>query len=242
MSALQNALYERLSGDAFAAFGLSDAARLSLAQYGDLVASWNDKINLTAIVDAPGMAEKHFYDSLLVLEHLSEKDASLIDVGTGAGFPGLVLAIARPDLAVTLADSLQKRVLFLQTVVQTLGLTNVTCIHGRAETLAGQAELRQHFDVACARAVARMDVLSEYCLPFVKVGGRFLACKGPAGRQETQEALPAIQALGGAEPRLHAHRLPSGDGRLIVEVVKTRPTPKKYPRRPGEAKRHPIRG
>jgi 16S rRNA (guanine527-N7)-methyltransferase len=241
MSALQDQLYELLCGPDFARFGMSDGTLKALARYGALMADWNEKINLTAIVDAPGMADKHFYDSLLVLYHLGEDAASLIDVGTGAGFPGLVVAIARPDLAVTLADSLNKRILFLQTVVQTLGLTNVTCLHGRAEELAAQPGLRQGFDLACARAVARMDVLSEYCLPFVKVGGRFLACKGPTGDQETEEAAAAIAALGGTKPVLHAHSLPSGDKRLIIEVAKTRPTPKKYPRRPGEAKRRPIR-
>lgn len=221
---------------------LTEHRRKLLSRYAAMLVEWNEHINLTAITDAAGVSEKHFVDSLLILDQVPlAKGASLIDVGTGAGFPGMVLAIARPDLRVTLLDSLNKRALWLLLVSEELGIRNVICRHGRAEELAAMPEVRESFDYATARAVARLDVLSEYCLPLVRKGGTFIACKGPAGEQELAEADAAIRALGGGTPVRHPCSLPSGDSRLIITVPKERTTPQRYPRRPGEAARKPIR-
>lgn len=166
--------------------------------YKNLLQEWNEKINLTAITEDEEVIKKHFIDCIKVFSENQFKEAkTLIDVGTGAGFPGLPIAIMREDLNITLLDSLNKRVNFLNIVKNSLNLTNVTTIHSRAEDGARNKELREKFDIATSRAVANMAVLSEFCLPYVKVGGYFIALKGPAITDELNDAKNAIGTLGG---------------------------------------------
>lgn len=166
--------------------------------YKNLLQEWNEKINLTAITEDEEVIKKHFIDCIKAFSENQFKEAkTLIDVGTGAGFPGLPIAIMREDLNITLLDSLNKRVNFLNIVKNSLNLTNVTTIHSRAEDGARNKELREKFDIATSRAVANMAVLSEFCLPYVKVGGYFIALKGPAITDELNDAKNAIGTLGG---------------------------------------------
>ncbi len=222
-------------------FSLTDAQCDQLARYHDLLLDWNTRMNLTAITDTPAVVEKHFLDSLLLLEdvELQPRD-TLLDVGTGAGFPGLVLAIARPDIQVDLLDSLAKRIRFLEEVVGQLGLDNVACFHDRAELFAKDKSRRDAYDWVCARAVARLPLLSEYCLPFVKVGGFFIACKGPDGEKEVHEAEKALKTLVSRFEKTFYHHLPSGESRHILLIKKLQPTPKKFPRQAGMAAKKPI--
>lgn len=222
-------------------FLLNDDQQEQLSAYYELLIDWNKHINLTAITEPEQVVEKHFFDSLLVLEavDLGEKK-QLIDVGTGAGFPGMVLAIARPTLSVTLLDSLNKRIHFLDEVAQQLGLSNVTTVHERAELAAKKPAYREQFDWAVARAVARLPLLLEYTLPFVKVGGGFLACKGPDGHEELSEAQKALDILGGVHHQTHTTQLQNGDKRLILTIQKQKPTPTKYPRNPNATKKNPL--
>ena len=206
-----------------------------IIRYGALLVEWNEKMNLTGITDPEGVAVKHMLDSL-VGAALIPQGAKVIDVGTGAGFPGLVLKIFRPDIELTLLDSLRKRLTFLETVIGELNLAKVVTIHGRAEEWGHKKECREQFDVAVARAVASMPLLSEYCLPFVKVGGKFLAWKGPKGKDEVLEGKKAFELLGGGACRVHEFVFPGADeNRLIIELKKKKPIEKKYPRKPGSA-------
>lgn len=214
-----------------AALSAADAARL--ATYAELLLSWNEKINLTAITDPAEVAVKHFADSLTLLPLLPAGAFSLIDVGTGAGFPGVPLAVCRPDASLTLLDSLAKRLTFLEAVCEALRLP-ARRIHARAEEGGRQAALREQFDVATARAVAALPALCEYCLPFVKVGGVFLAMKGPDGEREAAEAANAVSLLGGRIREIRPVTLPPVNGecaaRRIVVIDKVSPTPAAYPR------------
>ena len=167
------------------------------------------------------------------------KGARCIDVGTGAGFPGMVLAILRPDVSITLMDSLQKRVLFLQRVVEDLGLANVRCVHARAEQASHDAQHRARYDFAFARAVASLPTLAEYCLPFVRTGGYMVAYKGPQGRQECSQARTALRTLGGQFEKLVDSCIPGREHTLIF-IKKTRATPQKYPRKAGIPTRQPL--
>ena len=199
-------------------------------EYAKMLVDWNEKINLTAITDPEGIALKHFYDSVYPFT-LCEvpKGAKVIDVGTGAGFPSCPLKIMRDDISLTLLDSLNKRIKFLQELSQNCGLS-ADCIHSRAEDGGHNAALRESFDIACARAVAPMYVLCEYCLPFVKVGGAFTALKGSSGAEELGEAKEAIKRLGGKTEQVTEYTLPNGDGRTLSVVRKVSETPAKYPR------------
>ena len=204
-----------------------------MIRYGELLVEWNEKMNLTGITDPEGVAVKHMLDSA-VGSALISKDAKVIDVGTGAGFPGMVLKILRPDIEMVLLDSLRKRLNFLDAVIEELGLTKIHTIHSRAEEGGHRKELREHFDVAVARAVAALPLLSEYCLPFVKTGGVFLAWKGPKGKEETEESKKALGALKGKVKKIHEFEFPGADeNRLIIEVAKSGSMDKKYPRKPG---------
>lgn len=208
-----------------------------LEKYSRLLVEWNEKINLTAITDPEGIALKHFYDSVYPFTFIDIKEnASLIDVGTGAGFPSCPLKIFRNDLRLTLLDSLNKRINFLQEVSDTLGL-DAECIHGRAEELGRNSDFRDKFDVACARAVANLTELCEYCLPFVKMGGSFVALKGSSGLDELKDAENAIKTLGGKLETAREYALPNGDGRVLIVIKKTAPTPEKYPRNKGQMKK-----
>ena len=170
--------------------------------YGNLLLEWNEKINLTAIIEPEDVLYKHFYDCILFFKHNEVPvGASLIDVGTGAGFPGLVLKIVREDLNVTLLDSLNKRINFLKDVIEKCDLQDIEAIHSRAEDGGKNPLYREKYDVACARAVANMPVLMEYCTPFVKVGGRFIAMKGPSAQEEVALCDNAIKILKMEKPQ-----------------------------------------
>lgn len=213
-------------------FDVSDAEISAFETYAALLAKWNKKINLTAITAPEEIAVKHFIDGVLILKHIDiKKDASLIDVGTGAGFPGIPLKITRPDIDVTLLDSLNKRVEFLKAVSGALNI-RMKCLHLRAEDGGRGADLRERFDYSAARAVAALPVLCEYCLPFVKVGGFFLAMKGPNSETngELSDSSQIIKLLGGKLRDIIKYSLPNGDKRLIAVIEKIKKTPPEYPR------------
>ena len=208
--------------------------------YAQILVEWNEKMNLTAITAPEEIVVKHFLDSVLLLSHApASANASMIDVGTGAGFPSVPCAILRPDLKLTLLDSLNKRITFLSHLTDAIGV-KAMCIHARAEEGGRQKELREQFDIATARAVAHLRELSEYCLPFVKVGGRFLALKGPEMEQELVEAKTAIRLLGGKIREVKTYTLPDGSGRTLVIIEKISQTPTKYPRPSAKIKKQPL--
>ena len=213
---------------------LSEKQLSQLERYHALLAEWNEKMNLTAITDDEGVAVKHFADSLTLFNYYDiPQNARVIDVGTGAGFPGLVLKIARPDIELTLLDSLQKRLTFLDAVLQELNL-DANLIHSRAE------EGGQNMNLAVSRAVAQLNVLSEYCLPYVRLSGRFIAFKGSA-EGELQNAKNAIGILGGKVKSVQNFELPmDGGSRTLIEIEKVRPTPDRYPRPNGKIKAKPL--
>ena len=227
----------------FAAAGmpLYEQQYCQLQAYLKTLAETNEKMNLTAITEPAEVWAKHFLDSAALLCHAKlPTGASCIDVGTGAGFPAMVLAVLRPDVQFTLLDSLQKRVRFLEQTAQLLGLGNVRCIHARAEEAARQPELREQFDFATARAVAALPVLAEYCLPLVKVGGRFIAMKGPEADAEAKAAANALKKLGGAYGDTRAFTLPDGSERRLVVCKKISQTPTAYPRNGGKIAKKPL--
>ena len=227
------AYYDRL----FSRLSLDDGRYERLREYERLLLEWNEKINLTAITEPDEVALKHFYDSVYPFTLFDvPKGAKLIDVGTGAGFPSCPLKIFRDDISLTLLDSLNKRINFLGALSESLSL-GASCIHGRAEELGRSAEFREHYDIACARAVANLRELCEYCLPFVKVGGVFAALKGSAGREELKEAQNAVKTLGAAVAQVTDYDLPNGDSRTLIVLEKTRPCPEKYPRNKGQIKK-----
>ncbi len=220
------------------ALSASEAQLTQFSTYSALLKEWNEKMNLTAIVDDDGIAVKHFLDSVLPLAHVEvPESAALADVGTGAGFPGVPLKILRPDLSVTLIDSLQKRIRFLETVKAALSLTDVTCIHGRAEELGKDKGYREQFDILVSRAVANLKVLCEYCLPFVKTGGIFVALKADAVEDELADAKPMIGNLGATVEKIIKAPLPMSDmTRTLVVIRKTASTPPQFPRRANKIK------
>ena len=219
---------------------LDEMAIDRLCRYNKLLIEWNDKINLTALTAPEDVALKHFADSLMLLRYIEiEKDARVIDVGTGAGFPGLVLKIARPDIRLTLLDSLQKRLSFLDEVCSELGLGDVELIHSRAED-GSRTELRESFDIAVSRAVASLNTLCEYDMPYVKVGGMFIAMKGKEAAQELADAQNAILVLGGRLIAKHDFVLGSAGERSIIEIEKIMATPDSYPRKSKQIKNKPL--
>ena len=211
---------------------ITDGALEKFAEYSRLLKEWNEKLNLTAITDDEGISVKHFLDSALPLGFIrAEKGAKIIDVGTGAGFPGLPIKILREDVDLTLVDSLNKRVNFLNAVKDELGLENVSCIHARAEELGRKPGYREAYDLAVSRAVANMTVLCEYCLPYVKVGGKFIALKAENVEEELDQAKPTIGNLGGRVADTIAAKLPCSDiVRKLVVIEKIKSTPPAYPR------------
>ncbi len=219
---------------------LDDRALERFDLYARLLCDWNEKINLTAITDPQEICVKHFADSLSVLAKVEiSQDAKLIDVGTGAGFPGLALKIARPDLRVTLLDSTKKKLMVLDDISQKLEL-DVELLHKRAEEAGQSRPYREQFDIATARAVANLAVLSEYCLPFVKVGGRFLAMKSAKTQEELAGAKKAIGQLGGRVETVHTLQLETAGERTILELKKQSPTPAPYPRPSAKIARFPL--
>lgn len=207
--------------------------------YADLLVEWNKVMNLTAITEPEDIVMKHFVDSLLLFKAYDvPENATLIDVGTGAGFPGLPVKIFRPDVRVTLLDSLQKRLNFLEAVSNT-AQCETKRIHARAEDAGREPALRESYDIACARAVAAMPNLCEYCLPFVKKGGVFIAMKGPGLDEELAAAERALRILGGKLESTHSFTLPDGSERKIAVIRKTKPTPPNYPRPAAKMKKQP---
>lgn len=211
-------------------------------KYMRLVQEWNEKINLTAITEDNEFVKKHFIDCIKAFKSDAIKNAeSLIDVGTGAGFPGLPIAILSPDTKVTLLDSLNKRINFLNTVVRELELKNVTTIHSRAEDGAKNKALREKFDIATSRAVANMSVLSEFCIPYVRLGGHFIALKGPSVTEELQNSKNALGTLGGKLITVKEVDIEGTDLKHnLVVVEKVKETPKAYPRKAGTVTKKPL--
>ena len=204
--------------------------------YFDALTEWNEKINLTAITGKEEVFVKHFEDSLYGEQYIA-RDSSLCDVGTGAGFPGVPLKIARNDIRLTLMDSLNKRITFLRDLTARLGV-GAECVHTRAED-AARGKYRESFDVVTARAVARLNTLAEYCLPLVKVGGVFLAYK-TADADELKEGARALKILGGQVEKTDVFTLSNGDSRSIIVIRKVSVTPAKYPRGKGKERSAPI--
>lgn len=217
---------------------LDDLAISRLETYAQLLVEWNEKINLTAIVDPLDIAIKHFVDCMMFFKYIEIPTASsLIDIGTGAGFPGIVLKIVRPDIKITLLDSLNKRLVFLEEVLSQLNLCG-KIVHSRAED-GSKTPLRESFDFATARAVASMPVLCEYCLPYVKIGGSFVAMKGPSAEKELLKSN-AVELLGGTTARFFNCCLPDQSSRCFVKIKKISQTPIKYPRNPSKIQKQPL--
>lgn len=221
---------------------LSEKQYEQFIKYMRLVQEWNEKINLTAITEDEEFIKKHFVDCIKAFKSKAIAEAhTIIDVGTGAGFPGIPIAIMHPTAKITLLDSLNKRINYLNIVVRELGLKNVTTIHSRAEDGARKQELREKFDVATSRAVANMAVLSEFCMPYVRKGGYFVALKGPSIDEELKNAGNAIKTLGGELKGIIEVSIEETDLKHnIVEVEKIKPCPKTYPRKAGTITKKPL--
>ncbi len=221
---------------------LSDRQLEQFLQYYEILTEWNKFMNLTAVTEYEEVMKKHFVDSLSAVRALDlTGDLTLLDIGTGAGFPGIPLKIVFPNLKVTLLDSLNKRVRFLQTLIEKLELTRIEAFHGRAEDFAKEKNRREQFDVCVSRAVSNMTVLSEYCLPFVKIGGKFISYKSEKAEEEIEEAEWAIEQLGGKVEKQVKMYLPNSDiFRNLFVIEKIKATPKYFPRKAGMALKEPL--
>lgn len=210
--------------------------------YKDLIKEWNEKINLTAIKEDEAIVKKHFIDSMKVFKFDQLKNAkNVIDIGTGGGFPGIPMKIIKPEVNIVLLDSLNKRIIFLEEVIKRLDLKNIKAIHGRAEDFAKEKQYREKFDVAVSRAVANLTVLSEYCIPYVKVGGYFVAMKGPAVEEEIKASKNAIRMLGGQIEHIEKVQIEGSDlNHNLVIIKKISQTHKKYPRKAGMVTKEPL--
>lgn len=210
--------------------------------YYELLVEWNKVMNLTGITEYDEVNEKHFIDSLSIIKLLDLSNIkNVIDIGSGAGFPGVPLKIAFPHLKIVLLDSLQKRVRFLNEVINEIGLDDIIVLHGRAEDYARSPEYREQFDLCVSRAVANLSVLSEYCIPYVKVGGRFIAYKSGNIQEELRQSEMAIKILGGVTENVEKFNLPLSDiERTLISVRKKKNTGKKYPRKAGMPGKNPI--
>ena len=210
-------------------------------EYMNLLIEWNEKMNLTAITEPDEIILKHFIDSITILKEL-EDGSKLVDVGTGAGFPGIPLSIMNPSLKITLVDSLNKRLIFLQEVVNKLKLENIEIVHARAEEFGQNKKYREQFDISTSRAVANLATLSEYLIPLVKIGGKVISMKASDVKQELNEAKKAIEVLGGTVEKVDEFNLPQSDiGRTVIIIRKNKTTPNKYPRKPGTPSKEPIK-
>ena len=220
---------------------IGDDLAKKLQIYGKLLKEWNDKINLTAIKDDEGIAVKHFLDCLLVSKVADFNDGmKVIDVGTGAGFPGLVIAAAYPDVDVTLLDSTGKKLKAVENMAEEMGVKNVKILHSRAEDAGKNPEFREKYDFATARAVAELRVLLEYTLPFVKKDGYFLSLKGATAKEEIDGASNSFKTLGGKIDSINDFTLPGGDKRAIIKVKKISQTSPKYPRPSAQISKKPL--
>lgn len=221
---------------------LSDDQMAQFKTYYELLVDWNNRMNLTAITDKNEVYLKHFYDSITAAFYMDfSTSQSLIDIGAGAGFPSIPLKIVYPQLEVTIVDSLKKRITFLEALGEALKLSGTVFCHERAEIAGRNSDLRDQYDLVISRAVARLPVLTELCMPFVKPGGQFIAMKGVKGEEELKEADRAIQALGGNVASTYSFSLPGDDGeRVIIVMDKEKKTPGKYPRKPGTPNKLPL--
>ncbi|GAB4072012.1 16S rRNA (guanine(527)-N(7))-methyltransferase RsmG [Barrientosiimonas marina] len=221
---------------------LNKTQQKQFADYFQILVEWNEKINLTTLTAEEDVYLKHFYDSLSVAFYYDFTGSlSVCDVGAGAGFPGIPLKICFPELKLTIVDSLKKRIHFLDYLVDQLNLQNVAVYHDRAEAFGRQKQFRESFDCVISRAVARMQVLSELCLPLTKRNGEFLAMKGSQGTVELNDARQAITTLGGIADTPHTFYLPEEKSiRSIITIHKQKETPKKYPRKPGIPNKEPL--
>lgn len=231
------------SGCDFFHISLEEEQERQFLRYYELLIEWNQIMNLTAITEYDEVMQKHFVDSLSLVRGIDLYSCeTLIDIGTGAGFPGIPLKIMYPHLKVVLLDSLNKRIRFLNEVVADLGLKEITAIHGRAEDFAKQKEYRENFDVCVSRAVANLSSLSEYCLPYVKIGGNFVSYKSGVVEEELEQAKKAIFLLGGEKKDVVRFTLPDSDiDRSLVLIQKVKGTPKKYPRKAGMPAKEPLK-
>lgn len=209
--------------------------------YGKLLVEWNEKINLTAITDSEGVTIKHFLDSLTIFNYVDiPEGAKVIDVGTGAGFPGLAMLIARPDLDITLMDSTKKRLMVIENILEAIGL-KANVVHSRAEEAGQNKKFREKYDFSTARAVTNLRDLAEYCLPFVKVGGSFIPMKSAKAQEEIAEGKKAIHVLGGQIISQDSFELLDCGERTIINVKKISPTSAKYPRPSAKIAKNPIK-
>ena len=209
--------------------------------YMNLLIEWNQKINLTAITDPQDIILKHFIDSITITKEI-EKNSKVVDIGTGAGFPGIPLKILRDDLEIVLVDSLNKRINFLNLVIDKLGLKNIKAIHSRVEEFGQNGEYREKFDYATSRAVAKLSVLSEYMIPLVKLNGKVICMKGSEIEEEINQATKAISVLGGKIRKIESFKLPNSDiSRNNIIIDKIKHTSSKYPRKPGMPSKNPIK-
>ena len=210
-------------------------------KYKNLLIECNEKMNLTAITEPKEIILKHFIDSLTILKYIDD-NSKLVDVGTGAGFPGVPLSIMNPTLKITLVDSLNKRLIFLQEVVKELNLKNIEIVHARAEEFGQNKNYREKFDIATSRAVANLATLSEYLVPLVKIGGKIISMKASNAKEEINDAQKAIEVLGGKIEKIEEFDLPESDiGRTIIIIDKNKCTPAIYPRKAGTPAKEPIK-
>ena len=221
---------------------LTDRQQMQFERYFELLVEWNKKINLTAITEKKEVYLKHFYDSIapILQGRIKNQNIKLLDIGAGAGFPSLPMKILYPALDVTVIDSLNKRILFLNHLADELGLEKVHFYHGRAEDFAQDKDFRAQFDIVTARAVARMQILAELTIPFLKVGGRLLALKATNAPEELTEANDALKLLFSKVKENSSYQLPNGDPRYITIVDKKKETPNKYPRKAGIPNKRPL--
>ena len=211
-------------------------------KYYEILVEWNEKMNLTAITDKEDVYLKHFYDSITIAFDFDFNNQTLIDVGAVAGFPSVPLKILYPNLKITIVDSLNKRILFLEEVISELGLTGITAVHARAEELAKDRAYREQFDYCVSRAVANLSTLCEYCIPFVKEGGKFISYKSGEIEEESAAAKHAVFLLGGELKEIHKFEIPQTDlHRSFVVIEKVKKTPKAYPRKAGTPSKMPLK-
>ena len=211
-------------------------------KYYEMLIEWNNKINLTAITDFEEVLKKHFLDSISIGRIINQEDkVSILDIGTGAGFPGIPIKIAFPNTEITLLDSLNKRVTFLNEAIKELSLNNISALHGRAEDYAKKKEMREQFDFCVSRAVANLSSLSELCIPYVKVGGSFISYKSEKAMEELEISKNAISVLGGNNVKTDEFFLPGTNfKRTFVIIEKVKETPVKYPRKAGTPIKQPL--